>query len=44
MREIVDGQIHCAYHHWRFDDADKIAPGAGSSPIDSRSPGACLAA
>jgi phenylpropionate dioxygenase-like ring-hydroxylating dioxygenase large terminal subunit len=35
--EIVDDQIRCAYHHWRFDDAgvcahiptgDKIPPGA----------------
>jgi nitrite reductase/ring-hydroxylating ferredoxin subunit len=35
--QIVDGQIRCAYHHWRFDDAgicvdiptgDKIPPGA----------------
>jgi nitrite reductase/ring-hydroxylating ferredoxin subunit len=35
--EVVDGQIRCAYHHWRFDCAgrcvdipagDKIPPGA----------------
>jgi phenylpropionate dioxygenase-like ring-hydroxylating dioxygenase large terminal subunit len=35
--QIVDGQIRCAYHHWRFDSAgicvdiptgDKIPPGA----------------
>jgi nitrite reductase/ring-hydroxylating ferredoxin subunit len=35
--QIVDGQIRCAYHHWRFDNAgqcvnipagDKIPPGA----------------
>jgi phenylpropionate dioxygenase-like ring-hydroxylating dioxygenase large terminal subunit len=23
--EIVDGQIRCAYHHWRFDDAGVCA-------------------
>ena len=37
--ELVNNQIRCAYHHWRFDEAgvcahiptgDKIPPGPGS--------------
>jgi phenylpropionate dioxygenase-like ring-hydroxylating dioxygenase large terminal subunit len=42
--QVVDGQIRCAYHHWRFDCAgrcvdipagDKIPPGARISTYPS---------
>src|SRR5262249_1934878 len=43
--ELVDGQVRCAYHHWRFDCAgrcvdiptgDKIPPGARIATYPSR--------
>ena len=46
--EVVDGQIRCAYHHWKFDCAgrcvdipagDKIPPGARISTYPAPRPG-----